>query len=1077
MKNTQRVAILVVAILLAMTAVVLTAPLFAQQPEQKEQPRWKYDPALLKGMKYRLIGPWRGGRALTAVGVPSEPNTYYFGAVAGGVWKTTNGGMTWTPLTDNWSVSSIGSVAVADSDPNVLYVGTGEACIRGNISHGDGVYKSTDAGKTWTHVGLRDTRHIGRVIIHPKNPDIAFVAALGHAYGNNSERGVFRTLDGGKHWDKVLYKDEKTGAIDITFVPGNPHILFAAMWEAGRTPWSMTSGGPGSGLYKSTDMGATWKKIEGNGWPEGVLGKIGVSVSGGDPNRVYVILEALEEKGGVYRSDDGGANWRQMTDDHRLRHRPWYYTHVTADTKDPETVFVLNVGLYKSIDGGKNFSPVGGLPHGDHHGMWIDPHNPRRIINANDGGATISVDGGLTWSRQDNQPTAQFYHVTTDNDFPYRVCGSQQDNTSVCIRSRSDKNGIGRAEWDPVGGGEAGYISVHPKEPNIVYAGEYFGILTRYDRRTNQARNISVWPDNPDGWEAAPLKYRFNWTEPVVVSVHDPDTVFYAGNVLFKSTNGGESWTPISGDLTRNDKSRQQRSGGPITGENISVEYYNVIFSLAESPRQKDLLWAGTDDGWVWLTRDGGKTWSKVSPPDWPEGLVSQIDASPHQPGTAYVALDRHKFDDFTPCIYKTSDFGKTWTKIVNGMATNTFVRAVREDHSRRGLLFAGTETGVWVSFDDGANWQPLQLNLPVSPIHDLVVKDNDLVVATHGRAFWILDDISPLRQMSDEIARGDAHLFAPSAALRMRRSGGYQRDNFLGENPPNGAMIYFYLKSKPTDEYKLEILDAQGKVARTFSSKEQQVEGKPLPERPGPPDRSHILPSEPGLARFVWNYRYAMPDFVPSVIWDMGAPGGPMALPGKYTARLSIGGKTYTQPFEVKLDPRVSTPLADLQKQFDFMVQVRDLLRDVHAGVLEIRSARAQMAALRKQLALPALAASARPLLAAMEEIEKKVAPVEAELIEVRAKSSQDMCNYPTKLSSKVAWLDNVADSADFVPTRQSYELYAEFRKWADKELAAWRAIREKDVAALNALVKKQNLPAVGIGYPPGDALRQLED
>jgi photosystem II stability/assembly factor-like uncharacterized protein len=1033
----------------------------------------QYDPEMFKGMKYRLVGPWRGGRSLTAVGVRGEPNTYYFGAVAGGVWKTTNGGMTWTPLFDKQPVSSIGSVAVADSDPNTIYAGTGEACIRGNISHGDGVYKSTDAGKTWKNVGLRDTRNIGRVIVHPRNPDVVYVAALGHAYGPNAERGVFRSLDGGKTWEKVLYKDEKTGAIDITFVPGNPNVLFATMWEAGRTPWSMTSGGPGSGLYKSTDGGATWKEVKGNGWPETVLGKIGVSVSGANPNRVYVIMEALEEFGGLYRSDDGGENWKQMTSDHRLRHRPWYYTHVTAHPANADTVYVLNVSLYKSTDGGKNFEPVGGIPHGDHHGLWIDPDDPRRIINANDGGATISVDGGQTWSRQDNQPTAQFYHVATDNQFPYNLYGSQQDNSSVRIASRSDKNGIGRAEWDPVGGGEAGYIGPHPIEPDIVYAGEYFGILTRYDHSTRQTQNISVWPDDTDGHEAANLKYRFNWTQPILVSKHDPRVLYYTGNHVFRSTTQGMSWEVISPDLTRNDKSKQQRSGGPVTGENISIEYYNVVFSFAESPIQKDLLWAGTDDGLVHLTRDGGKTWTNVSP-KMEEGMVSIIDASPHSAASAYIAVDRHKFDDFRPYIYRTQDFGQTWSKITDGIPDGTFVRAVREDPKRKGLLYAGTETGIYVSFDDGTHWQSLQLNLPTSPIHDLVVKDDDLCVATHGRAFWILDDLSPLRQMSEAIAKSDVHVFTPAPAWRLRPGYGYSRDQFVGENPPNGAVLYYSLKAETKNEITLEILDAKGKVIRKYSSKEKVVQGKPLPESPLPETKPDLLPTTAGVNRFLWNLRYELPDMVPSAIYDMGAPTGQLALPGKYTARLNVAGKSYTAPIEVKLDPRVKTSMADLQKQFDMMTQVISLHGETHAAVLEMRSVRAQFGMLRKSLGDDA---KARTALARMDEIEKKTAPVEAELIEVDARSSQDMCNYPTKLNSKVAWLNLVVDNADMPPTKQSVEFLQVLRGRADTQLAAWKQIVAKDVAALNQWMREQNIPAVTPRYAPGDATREVEE
>ncbi|MGH9749987.1 MAG: VPS10 domain-containing protein, partial [Candidatus Polarisedimenticolia bacterium] len=901
----------------ALQAVVLLAA--AALPAAGET----YDAKLLQGLRWRLIGPYRGGRALTAVGVTGQPHTYYFGAVGGGVWKTTNGGMSWEPLFDKQPVASIGSVAVAPIDPNILYVGTGEACIRGNLSHGDGVYKSTDAGKTWTNVGLRDTRHIGRVVIHPRDPDVVFVAALGHAYGPNAERGVFRTKDGGRTWEKVLYRDTKTGAIDLAIDPHSPDILYAALWEAGRTPWSMTSGGPGSGLYRSSDGGTTWKPIT-KGLPA-LMGRIGVSVPAARPERVYAMIEALEEQGGLYRSDDGGETWTHMTDDHRLRHRPWYYTHVVADPTDAETVYVLCVDLYRSTDGGKSFVPLGGLPHGDYHGMWIDPADSRRMIIADDGGATISVDGGTTWSRQDNQPTAQFYHVAVDNQWPYRIYGSQQDNSSVSIASRSDDGSIGRDDWHAVGGGEAGYIAPHPTDPSVVYAGEYFGILTRYDKRTGQAHNISVWPDDTDGHEAANLKYRFNWTEPIHVSRHDPRVLYYAGNVLFRSTDEGMSWKAISPDLTRNDKSRQGRSGGPITGENISIETYNVIFSFAESPLEKGLLWVGTDDGLVHLSRNGGATWTAVTPRGMPEGLVSILEASPHAAGKALLALDRHKFDDYRPYIYRTFDFGKSWSRVNAGIPDGTFVRVVREDPVRPGLLYAGTETGVWVSFDDGAAWRPLQLNLPTAPIHDLAVKDADLVVATHGRSFWVLDDLTPLRQMDAKAAQSAAHLFAPAPAVRYRADGG--DEPFTGSNPPAGAVIYYYLREAAKEEITLEILDGAGRVVRRYSSIEKVIAGKPLPEEPEKKEKPDVLPAEEGMHRFVWDLRYEMPDLAPDVIWDMGKPPGPMAPPGRYQVRLNAGGGTFTAPLEVRLDPRVTTTKADLDLQFEWMMRIRDLL------------------------------------------------------------------------------------------------------------------------------------------------------
>jgi photosystem II stability/assembly factor-like uncharacterized protein len=1039
------------AALLAAAALVAPARAASDEP-----------PEPFQGMKYRLIGPWRGGRAMAATGTSGDTHTYYAGYTGGGVWKTTNGGGSWTSLFDKEAVSSIGAIAVAPSDANVVYVGTGEACIRGNLSHGDGVYKSVDAGKTWTNVGLKDSRHVGDILVHPRDPELVYVAALGHVYGANAERGVFRSRDGGRTWEKVLFKDARTGAIDLAMDPRNPNILFAALWEANRTPWSLTSGGPGSGLYRSSDAGSTWKKVEGKGWPESVLGKIGVSVSGADGRRVYVMLEAADERGGLYRSDDGGESWKQVTDDHRLRHRPWYYTHVAADPRELETLYVLCVGLYRSRDGGKSWTPIE-TPHGDYHHMWIDPADPKRIALANDGGATISVDGGETWSRQDNQPTAQFYHVSVDDQWPYMVYGSQQDNSSVGIRSRSDQGAITRADWNPVGGGEAGYISATP-DGSAVYAGEYFGILTRYERATGQARNVSVWPDNTDGHEAAHLKYRFNWTEPILVSRHDPRVVYYAGNVVFRTSDGGASWTPISPDLTRNDKSKQQRSGGPVTGENISIEYYDVVFSLAESPKQAGLLWAGTDDGLVHLTRDDGKTWSNVTPKDLPEwSLISQVDASPHDPATAYLAVDRHELDDYKAYAWVTHDYGRTWRRIApNGIPDGSFVRAVREDPVRKGLLYAGTESGVFVSFDDGAHWQPLKLNLPTVPIHDLVVKGDDLVLATHGRAFWVLDDLAPLRQWNDVAAKAETHLFTPSPAYRFR--GGSGRGPFQGQNPPSGAILYYQL-AKSQEDLSLEILDSGGRVIRRYKSEEEAIPDKPLPERPERDEKPEVLPKKAGLHRFAWDLRHDKPKLVGAAIFDMGPPDMPMVLPGTYQVRLNAGGTSLTAPLQVKLDPRVATPAADLEKQYELMLEIRDVLGRAHASILEIRALRGQLRALKDRLAD---SPKGKAVVAAADALDAKMSSLEAELIQVKARSSQDMCNWPTKLNSKIAWLSNVVDSADAAPTRQAQELFVELKGRTEAQLVPWKEILAKDLAALNELMRREGVPAVGLVDAP---------
>jgi photosystem II stability/assembly factor-like uncharacterized protein len=971
---------LLVAILIFVVALIANAQQNAAQ----------VDPKTYGGMKWRLIGPFRGGRAIAVAGVPSQPNTYYFGAVAGGVWKTTDGGISWDPLFDKQTTtSSIGALAVSDSDPNVIYVGSGEACIRGNISFGDGVYKSTDAGKTWTNVGLKDTRHIGAVIVHPTNPDVVFVAALGHAYGPNTERGIFRTRDGGKTWEKVLYLDDRTGGIDIVFDPQNPHILFAAMWEGYRTPWTLNSGGAKDGLYRSNDDGATWKRIEGNGIPEGPLGRISVSVSGADSNVVYALIEA--KKGGLYRSDDGGTNWSLITDDHRFRQRAWYFTHVWADPKDSNRVYIANTGLFRSIDGGKSWERLN-APHGDHHALWLDPNNPNRMINGNDGGATISVDGGKNWTTQGNQPTAQFYHVAADNDFLYRVYGSQQDNSSIGIRTRSDHGYIDSPDWSAVGGGESGYVVPDPRDSNIIYADDEGQIFTRYDRRINQAQSIQQWPETTDGHPAAGIKYRYTWTMPIVVSSHNPDVIYHTAQYVFRSTDAGHSWTTISPDLTRNDKTKQGDSGGPLTKDQYSVEYFDVIFSLAESPKQESLLWAGTDDGLIQLTRDTGKSWANVTPKEMPEwAAVSLIEPSPFDAGTAYVAVDAHKLDNFKPYIFKTADFGKTWTKLVAGLPDNSYVHAVREDPKRKGLLYAGTETGIWVSFNDGSNWQPLQLNLPVTPIHDLIIHDDDLAVATHGRSFWVLDDISPLRQLSASNAAEDAHLFTPRTAFRARMGHMRRRRYAIGENPPEGAILYYYLKEEPKAPAKLELLDAQGKVIRAFTSEEKKKEGAAEEwERDAPEEH---IPAKAGLNLFTWDLRYELPVKVPLAIYTNGEPIGPLVLPGSYQVRLTVAGKSQTAPLKVKLDPRVHTSAEDLRKQFDLMLKLRDRQDAMNKAILGIRDLRAQLQALEKRLGS---GDDAKPVVSSSADLRKKITALEEELIQVNAKASEEQAQHP---------------------------------------------------------------------------------
>jgi len=1032
--------------LFALAAMTLATSTVAQQ----------FNPELYKEMRWRSIGPYRGGRSVAVAGVASQPDTYYFGVTGGGVWKTTDGGTTWEPLFDKQATSSIGAIAVASSDPNVVYVGTGESCIRGNISHGDGVYKSTDAGATWTNIGLRDTRHIGRIVVHPSNPDIVFVAAMGHIYGQNEERGVFRSNDGGKTWVKVLYKDSKTGAIDIAFAPGNPSILYAALWEAFRTPYSMSSGGPGSGLYKSTDGGASWKRLEGNGLPAGIYGRIGVSVSGADQNRVWALIEAKE--GGLYRSDDGGANWRLTSDDPRFRQRAWYYTHVYADPQHAETVYVLNVQFFRSTDGGRTFT-IFGTPHGDNHDLWINPRDPQRMINGNDGGGNVSVNGGRSWTAQDSQPTAQFYHVTTDNQFPYRVYGAQQDNSTISIASRSDDGPITREHWHDVGGCESGYIAPHPKDPNIVYAGCYGGTLTRWDKRTRQTQEVRAWPQNPMGHPVSALKYRWQWTAPIVISQHDPSVLYHAAQVLLKSTDDGNSWVEASPDLTRNDKSRQGPSGGSLTHDNTSVEYYNTIFVVTESLLDKNLIWIGTDDGLIHITRDNSKTWTNVTPRDLPEwSLVSQIDASPHAAGTAYAAVDRHELDDFKAYIYKTSDYGKTWTRADKGIPEGAFVRAVREDPKRKGLLYAGTETGVYVSFNDGAEWQPLQLNLPTTPIHDLVVKNDDLVVATHGRSFWILDDLTPLQQLTSQVAQAEAHLFTPRPTYRFR-GGGFGRGGFAGENPPNGAVIYYNLKAAPESDVNMEILDSTGAVVRRFSSRAPEgSDATPAGRRGGGgPAR---LPKNAGMNRFIWDMRHEGASRVPGAISWGGSTNGPMALPGTYQVKLTVGGKALTAPLELKADPRTSATSADLQKQFDLLSKIRDRVTQAHDTINEIRAARTQIQALRRQLNQN----EHKEILDAMAALDKAMTPIEEQLLQVKSRSAQDPLNFPVMLNDQLMALGGVVDSADAAPTKQALERYDDLVGQLNPLVAGWKRLKDADLAALNDRIQKASIPRISV-------------
>ena len=1001
--------------------------------------------SLFQALQWRGIGPYRGGRALAVAGIPGDPTTYYFGAVAGGVWKTTDGGASWLPLTDQTAISSVGAVAVAPSNHNIIYVGSGEAAPRGDMTYGDGVYKSVDGGKTWSNIGLKDTRQIGALIVDPDNPDMVLVAAFGHAFGPNSERGVFRTTDGGKSWTRVLYKDEQTGAIDVSFDPHNSKIVYAALWQARRQPWNFSSGGPGSGLYRSSDGGVSWTRLSGNGLPAGILGRIHVSVSGADSSRVYAMIEAAQ--GGLYRSDDGGAHWRRVNDDGRLSQRAWYFSTILADPKRVDTLYAENTGLFRSTDGGKTFNLLPAR-HGDHHGLWIDPSDPERIIEASDGGASISFDDGKTWSTQNNQPTAQFYHVSVDNRFPYYVYGAQQDNTSVAIASMDDEGAIVSRDWYDVFSGECGFVIADPRDADIVY-GTSENLVGRFNKHTMQVQAIPVWPIDASGHAAKDLEHRFNWTSPMIMSPFDPDTLYYGMERLYKTSNGGASWSAISPDLSRNDKSKQQASGGPITKDITSVEYYDTIFALAESPIRKGMIWVGTDDGLIQLTQDDGGSWANVTAREIPQwSTISLIEASRYDANTAYVAVDRHKLDDLRPYIFMTRDGGKTWTRIDAGLPEGSFVHAVREDSVKRGLLYAATETGVFVSFDDGRHWQSLQLNLPRSPVHDLVLKGDDLVVATHGRSFWILDDVTPLRQVAAAAAASTAYLYTPATGYRLYYPDQVDTRPPAGQNPPAGILIDYYLPSLPTGAVSIDILDAKGGVVRHLTSVKVQVAEQP-PEWPDEVHPQNTLPALQGMNRFVWNLRYNDPVQISGAFYAGLPPRGPIALPGEYTVTLTYGGHTQTVPLTIAADPRNRGSLAGLQQKFALSMEVYQDQDTLHRAVNDIRALKSEVAAAMKET-------SGKPhgaeLTAEGNTLLKQASQIEGVLTQVDIKGSEANLNFPGMLNEQIYSFSGLLDDADTAPNAQEMETYAGMHARLGAQLAAWNELKKTRVSAFCA-------------------------
>ncbi|MFC0655513.1 WD40/YVTN/BNR-like repeat-containing protein [Mongoliitalea lutea] len=992
-----------------------------------------YDEKLYDAVQWRLVGPHRGGRSAAVSGVIGDRNTFYFGATGGGVWKTTDGGSTWANVSDGYFGGSIGAVTVAPSDPNIIYVGGGEKTVRGNVSYGYGFWKSSDAGKTWEDLGMEETRFISRIRVHPSNPDVVYAAVLGDIFKPTAMRGVYKSTDGGKSWDRKLFVDSQSGAVDLILDPNNPEVMYATTWQVKRTPYSLESGGPGSKMFKSTDGGENWTEISRNkGLPAGLLGIMGITVSPVNSNRLWAIVENLD--GGVFRSDDGGMTWEKTNDDRNLRQRAWYYTRLYADSQDENTVYVLNVAYHKSTDGGKTFKSAN-APHGDHHDLWIDPSDNQRMIIADDGGAQVSFDGGKNWSTYMNQPTAQFYRVTTDNHFPYRIYGAQQDNSTMRIAHRNEGAGITENDWEVSAGSESGWLAVDPLDNDIVYGGNYGGLLQMLNHRTGAKRNVNVYPDNPMGHGAEGMKYRFQWNFPIFYSPHDPKVLYTTSNHFHRSTNGGQSWETFSPDLTRNAKEKLGPSGGPITKDNTSVEYYSTIFAAAESPLKQGVLWAGSDDGLVHVSKDNGKTWENVTPKEMPEWTqVNSMEAHPFEEGGLYFAATAYKNGDYAPYLFKTTDYGKTWSKIVNGIDAQHFTRVVRADPVKKGILYAGTETGMYISFNDGQSWQPLQLNLPIVPITDLTIKENNLIAATQGRSFWIIDDLTVLHQLSNEVASKPFHLFRPQDSYRL--DGVRRESKTAGTNRPGGVLVYYQLNQEPKEEVRIEFLDKNNQILKAYSSKGIEKD---------------TLKYKMGSNEFNWNLR--LPDakgFDGMIMWS-GPLRGPKVVPGDYTVRLIVDGVAQDQSFKVLPDLRYESTQEDLQAQFDFLLQVRDKLTETHETIILIRKYRELMEEM--------IAKDSRQK-RRLDPIIQSISAIEKELYQTQNRSGQDPLNYPIRLNNKLAHLNVIVGTGEYRPTDGAEEVRVEITRQIDEQLQKFRMIEKNQLTnLLNIGEIKQNL------------------
>ena len=1059
--------------LLPIVALIFSINSFGQSKKTK----LNYDQSLYSSIEYRLIGPFRGGRAGTAVGVLNNPNLYYMGTAGGGVWKTQDSGSTWEPISDGYFGGSIGAIAVSESDENIIYVGEGEQTLRGNVSSGHGMWKSTDAGETWKYIGLPKSEHISRIRIHPENPDIVYVGVIGNLWKPNSERGIYKTNNGGLTWEKILYVSDKAGIGDLVIDPNNSRIIYATTWQMRRNGYRMDSGGPDSKIFRSYDSGKTWEDIsEFNGLPSFPWGIVGVAISPVNSKRIWAMVEA--DNGGLFRSDDGGNNWEKVNSNRALRQRAWYYTRIYADTQNEDKVFVLNVSYGVSTDGGKTFT-LKNAPHGDHHDLWIDPNNNMRMVMADDGGAQVSNDGGDNWSTYFNQPTAQFYRVSTDNSFPYRIYGAQQDNSTVRIKHRTSSSSITERDWEPSAGGESAHLAPDPKNNDIVFGGTYKGYMMMQDHSNGQIRSVNVWPDNPAGSGAEVMKYRFNWNFPVMFSPNNPNKLYAGSNYLHVSENSGQTWKTISPDLTRNIPETIMSSGGPITQDNTGAEYYANIFAIAESKLEEGVIWVGSDDGLIHITKDGGKTWENITPPKKlsPKlNMINSIDPSPFKKGKAYIAATSYKFGDYTPYLYKTEDYGKSWKLITDGINSSYYTRVVRSDEKREGLLYAGTEWGMYISFDDGDSWSKFQLNLPITSIRDLEVKDNDLVVATHGRSFWIIDDLTPLHQLNENNHDDDAILFKPDLSYRMAQSGGWNRPNNLlsGQNHPNGVIINYYIKKLQKDDYlRIDIEDKDGSIIRSFTNNQDKYSqvlnndksimvGNPVLSNPNDIDNAlssdnleSLSPSNGGN-RLIWDMRYpGFKSFEGMVLYS--SPNvGPKATPGKYNIKMTYNDIVFQEEFEIVKDPRVKISQADYQDQLEFLIDVRDEVSRANQQIMDIKSIKNNMRFILDKT---------EDNIELQEMINKylnDISIIENNIHMTKNQSRQDPLNFGIRINNRIAFLLADSQRGDYPPTDQSKEFFSQVKEELDIEIINLKAIIEKHSNKIEDYLKKNKIELI---------------